>query len=480
MSVTGWRPTVADRFWRRLPGAGSVRVRLTALAVVLTTAAVVAGSFALLANQRSTLTSTIDDALRVRADGVEATLADIEIEPTLANRSDGDAVIQIIDADGAVLAATDNVEGESAIVEPDTSVGDRVRTITVEPIDEATFRVLTRTIDTEQGPATLAVATRFDAITQSLTTLARSLAVAIPLLALFVGIISWIVVGRTLRPVETIRREVETIATADLDRRIPVGRRGSELARLATTMNAMLARIERGHHRQQQFVADASHELRSPLTRMRGHLEVDQRTNADNDQLIRTHTKILDDLEHLDALVDNLLVLARHDENAPLARTEPVDLDDIVLADISARRPTSHIAFDTAHVSGAQVNGDPTQLARAIRNVLDNAERHATARVVIHVNEPTPTTACVIIHDDGNGIPADMHQTVFERFRQADAARSPARSGTGLGLAITRAIIERHHGTIEFDPDTTSGARIILTLPREPLPPTNNAPNRKR
>jgi len=463
---------VADRIWRRLPGAGSVRVRLTALAVVLTVAAIIAGSLALLANQRSTLTSTIDDALQVRADGLEATLADTPVEPTLPNRADGDAVIQIIGVDGTVLSATDNVSGEAAIVEPRTTPGDRLRTITVPPIDAATFRVLTRTIDTEQGPATLAVATRFDAITQSLTALTRSLAVAIPLLALFVGIISRIVIGRALRPVEAIRREVETIASANLDRRVPTGRSDSELGRLATTMNGMLARIERGHHRQQQFVADASHELRSPFTRMRGHLEVDQRTDADSTQLMDTHTKILDDLTHLEALVDDLLVLARHDEAAPLARNEPVDLDDIVLADISTRRPTSRVSFDTTQVSGAQVIGDPKQLARAIRNVLDNAERHAEATVEIHVSEPTPTSAQVIIHDDGPGIPTDMHDTVFERFRQADSARSPTRAGTGLGLAITRAIIERHHGTITFDLETTRGARLILTLPRTSLAAT--------
>lgn len=455
-----------DRFWRRLPGAGSVRVRLTALAVVLTVAAIVAGSLALLANQRSTLTSTIDDALQVRADGLETVLADTPVESTIPNRADSDAVIQIIGADGTVLSATDNVSGEAAIVQPRTTPGDRIRTVTVAPIDAATFRVLTRAIDTERGPATLVVASRFDAIAQSLTALTRSLAVAIPLLGLFVGIISWIVIGRTLRPVEAIRREVETIATANLDRRMPTGRRDSELGRLATTMNGMLTRIEHGHHRQQQFVADASHELRSPLTRMRGHLEVDQRTNADSTQLMATHTKILDDLAHLEALVDDLLVLARHDEAAPLARTEPVDLDDIMLADINTRRPNSSVVFDTSQVSGAQVIGDPKQLARAIRNVLDNAERHATTTVEIHVSEPTPTSAQIIIQDNGTGIPTEMHGTLFERFRQADTARSPTRAGTGLGLAITRAIIERHHGTIAFDRDTTRGARLIITLPR--------------
>lgn len=463
---------MAESSWRRLPGAGSVRVRLTALAVALTVAAIIAGSLALLANQRSTLTSTIDDALQVRADGLEAVLADTALEPTLANRAEGDAVIQIIGVDGAVLSATDNVGGEAAIVEPQTALGDRIRTITVPLIDAATFRVLTRTIETERGLATLAVATRFDAITQSLTVLTRSLAVAIPLLGLVVGIISWIVIGRTLRPVAAIRREVETIATANLDRRVPTGRGDSELGRLATTMNGMLTRIESGHHRQQQFVADASHELRSPLTRMRGHLEVDQRTGADSTQLMDTHTKILADLAHLEALVDDLLVLARHDEAAPLARTEPVDLDDIALADISARRPASRVVFDTTQVSGAQVIGDPKQLARAIRNVLDNAERHANTTVEIHISEPTPTSAQLIIHDDGTGIPTDMHDTVFERFRQADTARSPMRAGTGLGLAITRAIIERHHGTITFDPDTTRGARLVLTLPRTTLAAT--------
>lgn len=312
--------------WARLR---SIRFRLTALAVGLVLGSLLVTSVALVANQRSRLTDTIDDALQVRGEALEAVLDADALPGVISNRGDADAIVQVVDVDGAVIASTDNIAGEPALTTP-TFTGDRFVTVEETPIDEATFRVLIRPITTNDGPGALLVAARFDTVADSVRSLSAALAVAVPGLVLVVAGISWLLVGRALRPVDKIRAEVDTIAADDLHRRVSAGASNDELGRLASTMNQMLERIEGGHTRQQQFVADASHELRSPLTRMRGHLEVDLRTDAEPEQLLATHQRVLQDIDHLQHLVTDLLELARHDEHRVPSRQNPVDLDDLV------------------------------------------------------------------------------------------------------------------------------------------------------
>jgi len=443
----------------------SIRFRLTALAVALVLGSLLVTSAALVANQRSRLTDTIDDALQVRGDALEAVLDADALPVIISNRGDADAIVQVVDVDGTVIAATDNIAGEPALAEP-TFIGDRFVTVADAPIDEATFRVLIRPITTNQGPVALLVAARFDTVSDSIRSLSAALAIAVPALALVVAGISWLLVGRALRPVDKIRAEVDTIAAADLHLRVSTGASNDELGRLASTMNLMLERIEHGHQRQQQFVADASHELRSPLTRMRGHLEVDLRSQADREQLRATHERVLHDIDHLQHLVADLLELARHDEHRLPARQEPVDLDDLVLDQTRHLRDHERITVDLSGVSPVQVTGDPRQLTRALRNLIDNAERHANHTISIDVHE-TDGRAQIRLTDDGPGIPPSDRDHIFERFVRADEARTSdgTSASTGLGLAITKAIIERHHGTIELDTDYTGGAQFVITVP---------------
>ncbi len=448
--------------WARL---GSIRFRLTALAVGLVLGSLLVASAALVANQRSRLTDTIDDALQVRGDALESVLADDALPGVISNRGDANAIVQVVDVDGTVIAATDNIAGESALAQP-RFIGERFVTVENTPIDEATFRVLIRPITTNEGPVALLVAARFDTVSDSIRSLTAALAVAVPALALVVAGISWFLVGRALRPVDKIRAEVDTIAADDLHRRVSAGAPNDELGRLASTMNLMLERIEGGQQRQQQFVADASHELRSPLTRMRGHLEVDLHTQADREQLRATHERVLHDIDHLQRLVTDLLELARHDEHRLPTRQDPVDLDDLVLDQTRHLDDHARITLDLTAVSPVQVTGDPRQLGRALRNLIDNAERHADQTLTIDVHE-TDGIAQITITDDGPGISPANRDRIFERFVRADQSRTNdgTTASTGLGLAITKAIIERHHGTIELDPTHTTGARFIITIP---------------
>jgi signal transduction histidine kinase len=227
-------------------------------------------------------------------------------------------------------------------------------------------------------------------------------------------------------------------------------------------MNEMLERVEEAMVRQQRFVADASHELRSPLARLRAEIEV-RLLGTDSDERDELES-LLEEVVGLQRMVEDLLDLARADSAHDLRRSEPVDLDDLVFREAENLKMDSGVLIDVAGVSAAQVQGDPLQLTRAIRNLCDNARRHAKAKVTITLGERSGR-AILTVGDDGPGIPPEQADSVFERFGRLDGSRSRAGGGTGLGLAITREIIEAHDGTVHIDPDRRPGALFVVSLP---------------
>ena len=229
-------------------------------------------------------------------------------------------------------------------------------------------------------------------------------------------------------------------------------------------MNETLDRLERAIRRQQRFVADASHELRGPLTRMRGELELDLAHGEPVDPAV-TERSVLDETLNLQQLVDDLLQLARSDDGPVEPTHRPVDLDDVVLRAARRLRERGRVNVDLRGVSAAQTIGDTRQLSRATRNLLDNAERHAATLVTITLAEIDGRVRLTII-DDGAGISADDQQHVFERFTRLDGARSRDAGGTGLGLAIVRDIIQRHDGSIEVEDGFPT--RFVVDLPLAP------------
>jgi signal transduction histidine kinase len=232
-------------------------------------------------------------------------------------------------------------------------------------------------------------------------------------------------------------------------------------------MNAMLDRIEDGTRRQRRFVADASHELRSPLARIRAEIEVDLE-HPDGADPAGTSRSVLAETIGMQHLVDDLLALARSDAGAAApARRTPVDLDDVVDRQARRLRADGRVAVDSTGVGAARVLGDAEQLARAVGNVVDNAVRHARTAVALTV-ATSGDDAVVAVTDDGPGIPPERCDEVFERFTRLDGARAAGGGGTGLGLAIARDVVVAHGGTITVDPDHQPGARFVITLPRAP------------
>jgi signal transduction histidine kinase len=226
-------------------------------------------------------------------------------------------------------------------------------------------------------------------------------------------------------------------------------------------MNEMLDRLDTSNRQQQRFVADASHELRSPLARLRTEIEVAQRANPEEEPAVRV--SLLEEVDNLQRLTDDLLVLARLDAGVADSEGRTVDLDDVVFEEVRALDARGR-SLDTRQVSAAQVTGHREQLRRVVANLLDNAVRHAAETVTLSLTEANGVVRLAVT-DDGPGIPAARQADVFERFGRLDESRSAGRGGTGLGLAIARDLVERHAGTIVVDPTHQDGARFVVTLP---------------
>jgi signal transduction histidine kinase len=446
------------RRWR------SVRLRTTAAATVVVAVALVVGAALLVVQERRSLTRDVTTTARLRAQDVATLLANSPPPHTLNVPSDDQSLVQVVDVrTGAVVAATGNIEEEARIWTAVPALGQfTARSVSHLPVGDSSFRIVAHTVDWPGGRVVIYAAASLTPVRHSTTTLIRLLAVGLPLLLALVAGVTWIVTGWALRPVERIRRAAAAIGDRDLDRRVPEPGTGDEIDRLSHTMNAMLGRIENAAARQRRFVADASHELRSPLTGIRSQLEVDL-AHPEGADWRQSGQDVLDETIRLQRLVDDLLVLAQSDTDSLPTRRSPVDLDDLVLDETRPLRARGRVAIDLTHVSGGQVLGDADQLRRVLRNLLDNAERHAAGVVRVSVRE-NDTSVEVEVTDDGPGIPPEQRGAVFERFTRLDNARARSVGGTGLGLAIAREIVEHHGGTLTLSEQTT-GATFVVTLP---------------
>lgn len=444
---------------------GTIRFRITAIATIAVAAVLTLVAIALVVLMRQELFTNLDNSLEQRADTYETSFGEEDNDDldVLLNTNDEDRAAQLVDSAGVVIASTQNLAGSPQLDVFTPAEGQVVRSIRVADLEDDTYRVLTRAIETDSGNAVLHIAQNIDDLNDTIRNLTIALAATVPVVVAVLAALVWWLVGRTLRPVELIRSEVADISGTDLQRRLPVPDQADEIARLTETMNQLLDRIDHAGRRQRQFVADASHELRTPLTRIRTELEVDQNQPALAD-LAATHAAVLEEAIGVQELLDNLLFLARSDEKQHQpTRQDAVDLDDIVLREASLNRTDTPVAIDTSAVSGAHLTGDPSQLTRIVRNLLSNAIRHAEDQVAIALTE-TGNVITLTVTDDGPGVAAGATERIFERFGRADDARTRDDGGSGLGLAIVRDIARRHGGDVHYDTQWTQGARFVVEL----------------
>jgi signal transduction histidine kinase len=283
-----------------------------------------------------------------------------------------------------------------------------------------------------------------------------------PAVVLGVFAMAWLLTGRALHPVGTMTGRVAAITpeAARSGERVPVPQARDELATLAEQYNELIDRIVDGDLRQRRFTADAGHELRSPLAVIRSESEqaLTPGTSISREELAETvHAETL----RMQELVDDLLALAQGDETSSPTRQEPVDVDDLILAE--ARRQRS-AAIDISAVGAGRTSGDPELLARAFRHVIDNAVRHANGHVAISLRVEGGLVV-VRIDDDGAGVPLQDRDRIFERFVRLDEARSRDLGGAGLGLAVTARIVRSHGGNVTIEDSHLGGARFVIALP---------------
>lgn len=437
-----------------------------AVAVFLALAAL---AFALA--QRAQLADAVTEAARDQAAELASRIATDGPGAVLSSGVGDRSLVQVVAEDGSVLAASPAVDGEPPVMdarpEPGSTSTIRSRALPIGEGEE--FVVVARGVSGPDGPLVVLVAESLEIVGQSTTVVVNLLLIGYPLVLLGVALTSYWLAGRALAPVEAIRRRVaEVEGTAELDARVPVPTGDDEIARLAVTMNAMLARLEVGSDRQRRFVGDASHELRSPLATIRAVHEISELHPGTRDWTT-TSRDVLAELDRLDRLVADLLLLARADEHGLRLRHVDVDLDDLLGLEAERIRKLGTLAV-AIEAPPVRVQGDPVQLGRVLRNLVDNASRHAVSRVELRL------TVCgdrveVVIEDDGAGIRPEDRERVFERFVRLDESRDRASGGTGLGLAIAREISTAHGGSL-IASEGMRGARFVLTLPT-PSGPTS-------
>jgi two-component system, OmpR family, sensor kinase len=274
----------------------------------------------------------------------------------------------------------------------------------------------------------------------------------------------YLLAARTASPLRRFAATAAEVDAGDLTPRLdsrPAD--AEELRTLAEAFNHMLDRLDRAFAQQRQFVSDASHELRSPLTAIRGQLEVLARSDSPSaEDVRRVEAMTMREMRRVERLVDDLLALARLDEGVGLELHE-VQVATF-LGDLAASEPNE--TTEAGELCEGTIRIDPDLLAQVIRNLLSNAHRHAGpgGRVALSARADEEKLI-VTVDDDGPGIPPAQRERVFDRFHRSEAARDRASGGSGLGLGIARSIVERHGGRIWVDDSPLGGARVSFALP---------------
>lgn len=438
----------------------TVRVRITLGVGFVFALALVSASGFLVARQRGALTRDVETTVGLRAADLVASLEGGALPASIAIPFEDGSFVQVVDEGGAVIRSSPNIDGEPPLA---AFPGGGSDTVTGLPVGDTAFYVAARTAHVGGAAFTVYVGASLEPVTEAVRNLTGGLALGGPLLLGVVLVLTWLAVGRALRPVEAIRAEVATITERELHRRVPQPAGRDEIGRLATTMNSMLDRLDESAARKRRFLADASHELRSPLAGIRSQLEVDLAHPGAADWQ-RTERDTLEETLRMQRLVDDLLTLAHHDESLASTRRDVLDLDDVVLNEVRRLRTRGKVAVDASNVAAVQIEGDADSIRRAIRNLLDNAERHAASGVTVTLAE-AGANARIVVSDDGPGVAEPDRQRIFERFARADMSRSRADGASGLGLAIVSEIVAAHHGTVLLEANP-GGATFAIELPR--------------
>ena len=418
------------------------------------------GSLVLYAVLTFTLSRNLDDSAFASARVVAAMVGDDAVPNPLP--VSGSQVVQVVDSSGAVVSASMTADRLTPLLRPPelakALAGERISIPGARAGLSGTLRAIAVPSGQTSAAPSVIVAVPVSDIEQSQHILRNTLMLAYPPLVAVMALIAWRMIGSALRPVETLRSGAARISGSDQEERLAVPETADEIRALALTLNDMLDRLAVSRGRQRAFVADAAHELRSPLASMRTQLEVALHLGEGGELA----EDLLADVARLSTLVEDLLLLARagNDAGSPPVR-ESVDVRALLLA-TAERYSGSRVPVTVADGQPVYANVNAEELRRALSNLVDNAVRHAGSSVILEVHAEGGI-AVLTVADDGPGIPAEERDRVFERFARLDDARDRDAGGTGLGLAIVKELLRRSDSSISLQ-DTPSGQGLTATL----------------
>lgn len=439
--------------------ARSLRGRVTLIATAVAALVLIPVGIAACVVSRSVVTAGVYKDARDTAERVasETRGGGLPLGATIPVTNPSIDLIQVVDTDGRVLSSSDAARNLPPLSDVRPTAESRVVNTTNCLPTECVYLSAVKAGMSEDSPIVYAGRSTPDVLaTRTLEIIVFS---QVAVLIGLAGWATWLVTGRALRPVATMRAELDAVHAGDVSRRITQPSGEDEVAMLAKAVNNTLARLERSAQQQRQFASDASHELRTPIAGLRAQLESAQLYPDDTD-LEALVDSALRDTDRLEAIITDLLLLARIGSRVDVAR-EPVDLADLVRQELDVRTDKLPTRVDLAE--GVVVQGVRLQLARVLTNLLDNAQRHAETMVKVVVSKEG-STAVLAVENDGQEIAEADRERIFERFTRLDAARSRDAGGTGLGLAIARDVAMAHRGSVCVEA-CRGGARFVLRLP---------------
>ncbi|MDX6630465.1 MAG: hypothetical protein QOH00_2711 [Gaiellales bacterium] len=454
----------------RLP----IRQRVSAaFAVAMAAVLVLAGSIVYL-RVGSHLSAALDRQLRLRANDL-AVLATQPGTPLTAERrsrfvESGETYAQVLDRQGRVIDATEPL-GRASVL----SAAERQRALageiftnrgSVPGLDEPS-RIFATHVTRQGRRLVLVVGITREDRAETLRSLRDELLIAGPIALLLATLAGYGLAGLALRPVESMRRRAAAISAERPGERLPVPQTRDEVERLGETLNAMLSRLEAALLREQTFVADAGHELRTPLALLRTELELALRHGQGEAELRHALRRSSTEVDRLTQLAESLLLIARADRGhleLQLDELEPAELLDSTVARFEWRAKEAGRPLSASAAPGLRLRGDRIRLEQALGNLVENALRHGDGAVTLSAKEGAGGVVELHVRDEGAGFPPDFISDAFTRFARSSQSRSGG--GSGLGLSIVRTIAEAHEGGAHASNLPGGGTDVWLSLPR--------------
>jgi signal transduction histidine kinase len=462
----------------------SIRLRLAALFTLATIGLLGAGGLLFVQQLRSGLLTSLDLSLRNRADGVVNQLGSGNFQDNSPQTlpSSGGTYVQLLTTAGVVVQASDGLPPRPLLTPAQAATAAAGHVSADVPV--------ALTVPGETGPETMrllampsgqpgvvvAVVTNRDIVDEAVTRATEQLLILSGVVLVVIGPGAWLLTRAALKPVERMRRHVAELDAADAAEGLPVPRTRDEIARLAQTFNGLLARLHAAVGRERAFVADAGHELRTPLSVLKGELELARRPGRSHAELADTVEVAAEETERLVRLAEDLLVLAS-DAESPHLRTQRFDAAGMIRTAVNARASGAErrgIVLVLAAPERMDVTGDPDRIRQALDNLISNALRYSQRGATVSVDlHSAGGNAVLAVADTGPGFPPEFLPHAFERFARADGSRGrrdghDEPGGNGLGLAIVEAVMTGHDGTATAANRDGGGAVVTLRWPLVP------------